>query len=180
MSGIGLTYDLSAIEQLNARIAALADVDRRKLLGRIGAVVEEQTRERLKRDKSSPDGAAWAPWSERHEKGRHGGHSLLSGGGELYDSLTHEVSANSVEVGSNLIYARIHQEGSGEESVQVPAHQRRIKQAFGRKLPFPVWVNVGAYAFLQNIPARPYLGLSADNEAELEAEIEDFFKEVLP
>jgi phage virion morphogenesis protein len=180
MSGVGLTYDLSAIERLNARIAALGDVNRRKLLDVVGALVETQTRKRLASEKTAPDGTPWPAWSARYEKGRHGGHSLLQGRGDLSDSLTHEVSSDQVEIGSNLIYARVHQDGSGEDPVKVPAHQRRITQAFGRKLAFPVWVDVGAHDFVQGIPARPYIGLSIDNEAELEATIDQFLSEVLP
>ncbi len=176
---VRLEYDLSAINRLNQRIARLADLDRRGLMQTIGAVVESQTRRRLANEKRSPDGTPWAAWSEQYAGFRHGGHSLLEGDGNLIDSLTHEVSADSVEIGSNLIYARIHQDGSGDEPVNVPAHQRRITKAFGRDLPSPVWANVKAYAFNQNIPARPYLGLSEDNQAELEDVIEDFLMEVL-
>jgi phage virion morphogenesis protein len=176
---VRLEYDLSAINRLNQRIARLADLDRRGLMQTVGAVVESQTRKRLANEKRSPDGTPWEAWSEQYAGTRHGGHSLLEGDGNLIDSLTHEVSADAVEIGSNLIYARIHQDGSGDEPVNVPAHQRRITKAFGRDLPFPVWANVKAYAFNQNIPARPYLGLSKDNEAELEDVIENFLMEVL-
>ena len=176
---VQLKYDLSAIDRVNRRIGQLADIDRRSLLETVGAVVESQTRNRISNEKRSPDGTPWQAWSERHAGTRHGGHGLLEGDGELIDSMTHEVSADAVEIGSNKIYARIHQEGSGDEPVNVPAHQRRVTQVFGRVLPFPVWANVEAYSFNQNIPAREYLGLSDDNEAELETVIEDFLREVL-
>ncbi|KJS28558.1 MAG: hypothetical protein VR64_24000 [Desulfatitalea sp. BRH_c12] len=176
---VGLTYDLSVIDRLRDRIDALADVDRRQLLEVVGATVESQTRRRIEEDKAAPDGSAWQEWSSRYKDSRHGGHKLLEGEGDLLDSINYVVSDDQVEVGSNLVYAGIHQFGSSDP-VKVPAHQRRIKQAFGRVLSFPVWANVGPYSFSQNIPERPYLGTSADDEAELEAVVDDFLREVLP
>ena len=179
MTGVALQYDLSGIDGLNRRIAKLSRVERDELLDTIGAVVASQTRRRIESEKSAPDGTPWPAWSDRYAATRHSGQSLLMGEGDLADSIDHQVSGDDVDVGSNLIYAAIHQFGSDDDPVQVPAHQRRITQAFGKTLPFPVVVDVAAYSFQQNIPAREYLGLSADNESDLETEIDRFFEGVL-
>lgn len=167
MPGVSLTYDLSGLSRLTGRLERLTRLQRRSLLEVVGATVESQTHRRLRDEKEAPDGTPWADWSERYAATRHGGHSLLMGEGNLDDSIQFDVADNAVEIGSNLVYAAVHQFGSGNEPVQVPAHQRLVTQAFGRELPFGVWANVSAYSFIQNISERPYLGLSPDNETEL-------------
>jgi len=148
MTGAALHYDLSGVDRLRERVSGLARTDRARLLDMIGATVESQTRRRIEEDKAGPDGTPWPAWSERYAATRHGGQSLLEGEGDLMDSLDYVASDDEVEVGSNLIYAAVHQFGSEDDSDQ-------------------------------NIPARPYLGLSADDEAELEETIEVFFGEAL-
>ena len=50
--------------------------------------------------------------------------------------------SGAARVGSALAYAGVHQDGfSG--AVRVPAHIRRITQAFGKALAFPVYQSVG-------------------------------------
>lgn len=149
-----------------------------ELLGSIGAVVESQTRRRISDEKTAPDGTPWAPWSDAYAKTRHGGQSLLQGDGDLLDSIEYQVQRNSVRVGSPLAYAGVHQDGfSG--SVQVPSHVRRISQAFGKALKFPVYQSVGSFTRMMEIPQREFLGLSSDNQTELLAVIGDFWQDVM-
>lgn len=149
-----------------------------ELLESIGAVVESQTRRRISDEKRAPDGSAWVPWSADYAKTRHGNQSLLQGDGALLDSIEYQVQRNNVRVGSALAYAGVHQDGfSG--AVQVPAHIRRITQAFGKALQFPVYQSVGAFTRQMDLPARPYLGLSSDNQTELLAVIGDFWQDVM-
>ncbi|MGL6458857.1 phage virion morphogenesis protein [Aeromonas hydrophila] len=141
-----------------------------ELLESIGAVAESQTRRRISDEKTAPDGTPWAPWSTDYAKTRHGNQSLLQGDGDLLDSIEYQVQRNSVRVGSALAYAGVHQDGfSG--TVQVPAHLRRITQAFGKALAFPVYQSVGSFTRQMEIPQREFLGLSSDNQTELLAVI---------
>lgn len=60
-----------------------------------------------------------------------------------------------IEYGTQVPYAGTHEYGfSG--SVSVPAHQRRITQAFGRQIE-PKTIDVRSFTRSANIPARPYL-----------------------
>ena len=180
MSGIGLTYDLSGIDRIAARVEKIARIDRRGLLDVIGATVETQTRRRLEEEKTAPDGSKWPELSAAYAAKKKGTGGILEKDGHLIDSQEyHVLDDDSVEAGSNLKYSRIHQEGSGSEPVDVPAHVRRITRAFGKKLAFPVWVNVGAHQAVQNIPAREYLGISADNEDEIIANVDAYLDEVV-
>lgn len=149
-----------------------------ELLESIGAVAESQTRRRISDEKTAPDGTPWAPWSTDYAKTRHGNQSLLQGDGDLLDSIEYQVQRNSVRVGSALAYAGVHQDGfSG--TVQVPAHLRRITQAFGKALAFPVYQSVGSFTRQMEIPQREFLGLSSDNQTELLAVIGDFWQDVM-
>ena len=149
-----------------------------ELLDLIGFKVEVQTQRRIQDEKTAPDGSAWAPWTEEYKKTRHGNNSLLKGSGDLLNSIEYQVQRNSVRVGSALAYAGVHQDGfSG--SVQVPAHTRLIHQAFGKALKSGVYQSVGAFTRQMEMPARPYLGLSSDNQTELLAVIGGFWQDVM-
>lgn len=117
MSGAGITYDLTAIEAVSARIDQLAQIDRTRLLETVGAAVESSARRRISEEKQSPAGIRWPAWSQRHADTRHAGHSLLEGEGHLLDSLMHVVSGDQVEVGSNLIYFATHQFGDADRNI---------------------------------------------------------------
>ena len=73
-------------------------------------------RERIRDTKLDPLGNAWAPWapftrSEREHKGNAGLGLLLDEGGLLL-SLDKAIFGDSVEIGSNLDYAKDLQEGT--------------------------------------------------------------------
>ncbi len=133
---MALRVDLRELDALAQRIEALAAVDTPGLLDAVGTEVESQTRRRIAEERQAPEGTPWAAWSPRYAATRHGGHSLLQAEGGLLDSIQYSVAGDTVEVGSNLIYAAIHQFGGAE---------------------------VGK----PQLPARPYLGLSPDNLADL-------------
>lgn len=170
------TAEIKRYERL---ISVLGDPSHKlDLLEHIGAVVESQTRRRIKDEKTAPDGSKWQDWSEGYAKTRHGNQSLLMGDGDLLDSIQYLVKGNHVHIGSPLPYAGVHQDGfSG--SVTVSAHTRRIKQAFGKALSFPVYQNVSAFTRAMEIPQREFLGLSSDNKRELLSVICDFWNEVI-
>ena len=120
MAGVGLVFDLSTLAKRSEQIKALGDFDTGALLDAIGQEVAEQTRDRLLNEKESPDGVPWVDWSENYAQTRHSGHSLLVGNGYLADSVQHVVNGKRVEVGSNLIYAAIHQFGGAEVGMAIP------------------------------------------------------------
>ncbi len=166
------------LQRFQNMLQALADPKHKpELLDALGAVVESQTRRRIQNEKTAPDGSDWPAWNESYAKTRHGNQSLLQGEGDLLDSIQYVVERNQVRIGSPLAYARSHQDGfSG--AVQVSAHQRLLRQAFGKALRFPVYQNVSGFTRMMNIPQREFLGLSRDNQTEVYAVIGDFFQEL--
>lgn len=141
-----LNINMSQIKRLGARIQALGNIDRSELLEGLAAEVESQTRRRLSDEKTAPDGTPWAAWTDDYAATRHGGHSLLESSGALIDSIESVASDDSVEIGSNLIYAAIHNLGGTEDMAPAPA----------------------------GITARQYLGFSDDNLADLQFVVDDF------
>ncbi|WP_178860822.1 phage virion morphogenesis protein [Thiomicrorhabdus cannonii] len=115
MAGVGLHFDNTDLQRIQIRLNNLVGRDAQaELLENVGAIAESQTRHRISDEKRSPDGEPWAAWSDGYAKTRHSGHRLLENEGELLDSIQYQVSGNEVVVGSNLIYAAIHQYGGAE------------------------------------------------------------------
>lgn len=77
-----------------------------------GEALEEDTRQRLEGDETSPKGQRWDPWSESYAKTRGPEHKLLFSTGTLADSFGFERSGDVLNFGSPLPYARAHQTGS--------------------------------------------------------------------
>jgi len=131
------------------------------LMDQIGALVTEQSRMRFETQRA-PSGEAW----EQSGRAREQGGQTLVDTGRLRDSLQHLAGATSAQIGTNVLYAAAHQFGRTEVET-VEAHSRRIEQAFGRPLKFPVYQNVRTHKRNPNIVARPFLGLNGDDREEI-------------
>ena len=107
----------------------------------IGEVMTESTKQRFS-DTESPDGKPWLLNSELSTlQYKEGSRPLTGETGLLGDTINYQLVANdTLEIGSPLEYAAMQQFG-------------------GTKAEFPhLW---------GNIPARPFLGLSDDDEKEV-------------
>lgn len=118
----------------------LAKVDLRDVLGPMGFFMENSTKERISREKTAPDGRPWASLTPKYAARKKGSGGILELQGHLKESIQHDVRSDEVRVGSNLAYARVHQEGGND------------------------------------IPARPYLGLSSRDQQELEQLVVDILE----
>ena len=87
--------------------------------------------------------------------------------------------AKTITVFAATEYAPAHQFGF-DGLVTVPTHNRRIEQAFGKPLPFPVITTVKEHQARRRLPARPYLGMSAEEVDEIEALVDNLAAEALP
>lgn len=134
---------------------------------------------------TGPDGK-WQPLSprtaaKRTGRRRRGSDHILRDTTRLYRSITGESSDTEAAVGTNLIYGAIHQLG-GE--VKIPAREqdihlgrtnrgkRFVKASAKRKE--TMRVKIGAHTI--NIPARPYLYLDDEDQAEIREIVEDAFR----
>lgn len=160
MTGIRLDYDLNVELPLN-RLQALSQADESELLEQIGEQLLQATLLRFDAEET-PDGDAWEPsYRAKTEGGK-----TLQDHGHLRDSYTYQVSDGSVAIGSDMIYAAIHHEGGV------------IKAKASGKLKFKVgdrWVQTDQV----EMPARPALGISADDEADIDEIVRDFYQELI-
>lgn len=142
MSGAVVDVELDGFEAVRGRLRALSDADLDDVAYNVGALVISQTQRRIHELKTAPDGAAWAPWSERYAETRHDNQSLLESEGYLLGSIDQQPAGRGeVGVGSNLEYARAMQFGLDMSIISTRAHVV--------------------------VPARPYLGLSDDDGREV-------------
>lgn len=140
MAGVSLELESEGLDRALRGLRALSGFKISTALSLsedIGALVEGSVKRRVANEKAAPDGTAWAPWSDAYGATRKAGQSKLQSDGDLQDSIQFVASASQLQVGSNLIYAAIHQVGGEEVGI--------------------------------DIPARPYLGLNARDEADIEA-----------
>ncbi|MAI62413.1 MAG: phage virion morphogenesis protein [Micavibrio sp. TMED27] len=131
---------LSMISSPDTREAILDDYGQ-YMLTEIDARFENET---------DPDGDAWA----KSYRARTEGGQTLTDDGFLRQSMTQVNDSDRLEIGSNLVYARIHNDGGV------------IKPKSGNKLKFKIgshFVTVDSVT----IPQRQFLGFNAENEAEL-------------
>lgn len=138
-----------------------AGADTGPLMRDIGEHLVNSTRERF-REEEDPRGKPWAPLSEvtLARKTRNSGR-VLTERGFLGGSIAYRAGRKEVEVGAaqSVKYAGVHQFGAA-------------KGAFGttsRGAPIP-W---------GDIPARPFLGLSRDDETSIRELVNDYLAERL-
>ena len=126
--------------------------DPQPVLRAIGTGLVQVTQDRFE-SATDPDGNAWADLNPLYASTKRGPgilrESAMRGG--LMASITYETSADAVQVGTNKIYAAVHQFGATIVPKEAPALIFRI----GGKL---VW------ARSVTIPARPFLGIGSDDE----------------
>jgi len=123
------------------------------LMQDIGEHLLNTTRERF-REEQAPDGTPWAPLSNttRQRKTRNR-NKILTEEGLLGSQIVYRATASSLEIGSNRVYAATHQFGATQGQYG----------STSRGAPIP-W---------GNIPARPFLGISPEDETSIRNIVND-------
>lgn len=129
---------------------------------------------------TGPDGSKWAPLSPRTAKARSGRKErgtdhILRQTTRLYQSLTISADATTAQLGTNSVYAAIHQFGG---DIPMPERQSRIsfKKVRGKRgvrfvrtgTKDATVQDVTVRAHSVRIPARPYLGVNDADRVEIE------------
>lgn len=160
---VTVNISIDGIKELQRRLdqLTLGDADLGRLLASLGETVVSQTRERFRKE-TGPDGQRWEKSARAEEEGG----QTLTDKADLKNSITRRVTGKQVEIGTSKVYAAIHQLGG-------VIRARNAKSLFftigGRK------VSVKSVT----MPARPYLGISAADERELLAEVDDFIERLM-
>jgi phage virion morphogenesis protein len=128
------------------------------LFDEIGAMLGLSTQMRFEREQD-PDGNPW-PASLRAQ---FSGGKTLTDTGRLAASITHEATDDGVAVGTNVIYAAIHQMGG------------TIRAKTSKGLRFRAGGNGGWVTKMSvDIPQRAFLGVDQDDEKAIMALSEDY------
>jgi len=149
MSGVGFKLEIAGLDQAVARLNALGTIHFYELLDRLSAIGKTQTEKRIRLEKTTPDGKAWPKTTD-------GRGALYVTGAFAHNYIQAEVSGDDAVWGSGWKAARIHQFGG----VIRPVNAKCLAFSIGAKKIF---------AKASKIPARAYLGVSAENARELEA-----------
>lgn len=144
---------LSALSRLS-----LQSDGRRALLDQIGASEADNTRLRFS-DQAAPDGTPWEPSIRAKTQGG----ETLRDTGRLANSITHVTGDDSVEVGTNVMYAAMMHDGGTVQAVGGGYLKFRIG---------PAWIQKKSVT----IPARPFLGLDSEGETEIIGIIDQFMR----
>lgn len=164
------TNDRNVRDLMESLARRLADMT--PALAEIGEILGESVKNNFKSE-HSPQGTPWKPLSARTLARRRLPGRILNETGTLRNALHVSVSGNRVTVGTNVIYAAVHQFGArqgqfGEvqakvrpfvrrDGTRVRAHTRRMRVPWG------------------DIPARPFLGKPQERDwAEIKATLARF------
>jgi len=153
-AGIGVTLD----SEYDNIIAALhrASMPALQAIARSGGLaLQKVSKEAFAKEANPATGEKWAPRKDTSIK-----RPLLEQRGILKKSISfHAFPDGSVIIGSNLVYARIHQEGGKTSPHVIKARNMKALSFLGicRKL---------VHHPGSDIPSRPYLGVPEDFERE--------------
>lgn len=152
MAGISLEITLAGLSAIDGLSAMAGRMERLSpALLDIGEHIVSQAKMNF-RNEAGPDGV---PWKES-ERAREESGQTLTLTARLKNSITARATSDSVTVGTNVVYAAIHQMGF-DGKVVISAHERRIRQAFGRKLKKAKVVSVKSHTAKRCLPPRPFL-----------------------
>lgn len=126
-----------------------------EVLESIGAAVANSTKLRFN-DGRAPDGTPWAAVLR-------GGRPLRDTGVHLMNAVTYRVEGSTVLVGVPPAWASVHQFGATIRAKNVPYLRFKVGNRWARKKQV-------------TIPARPFLGLSEDDENEISLILLDAIK----
>jgi phage virion morphogenesis protein len=161
MAGAFIEVEVKVSDQaVLDKLAALRRLgaDLRPVFLEIGQHLDRSTRERWDRAEA-PDGRKWAPLQPSTlARKKKNADKILVLNAHLRDTLAAQATADSLKFGSNRVYAAVHQFGAQKGAFGLFSIVRTRRQ-----VPIP-W---------GDIPARPFLGISADDRAEILAILAD-------
>jgi len=173
------------LRQVKEKIANLSELLKNKkgILRSVGEEIRESVRDRIRSGGPAPDGTPWQPLSPSYllvKKGK----GILMESNQLIEQLSLELTEDSVTIGSNKVYARIHQLGG---VIKHKPHTREIRlRTVKGKTRFAKKSHKNARSVLANlptrtttIPARPYLGVSPADEATIKKIVESQIENAL-
>lgn len=158
MTGVSITITDDELRRAIAGLASLAR-DPAPALEVVGEALLFSTTERQRAGRA-PDGGAWPALNPAYRSDK-SGNEMLRESGRLMGSLSRQVRGRQLRVGTNVVYAAIHQFGG---TIRAKGGGR-LAFFLGGALQRPTQVT---------IPARPFLGISAEDRQEIVEIFRDF------
>ncbi|MDO5290232.1 MAG: phage virion morphogenesis protein [Pseudomonadota bacterium] len=155
-----IKYEGKAVQTALGKL--LQAIDRpQPMLHKIGQDLAESTMHRFATS-SAPDGSRWAPKSAvtRRAYPYSGAKPLVGETKALATTIRYQVAGHAIMIGSGQEYAAVHQFGAKAGSLWQGRNKR------GRRAKSP-W---------GDIPARPYLGLSKQDEQSILDIVQDYLR----
>lgn len=162
MSSIQVTIS-GGNSALLKKLKNFSEPDKKGVNNAIAESLRTSTDERFQIEKT-PEGKRWKTSIRAREKGG----KTLTDSSKLRTSIKAESSISGLAVGTNDIRAATHQFGD----------TRTIRAKDGKSLKFQVggkWISKKEVTV--NIPSRAFLGISDDDNAEIEKMLESLFEE---
>ena len=180
MAGTRLIIDQAELDRQNAFMAEQAARDPSGLMPRLGEYLQGSTQERFK-TQTAPDGTPWAPLKPSYKRRKkYNQDKVLTLRGYLRSGIRYQVEGqDTVRVGTNAVQGAIHQFGG---PIQKPARTATVRYRSeagrilfaGRKHANATAKQVNIPAHQVDMPARPYLGISAADDKEIREIISDW------
>lgn len=192
MAGARIELDVNtstAAAALDYVSTKLSPEGQRLLLEDIGEYLLRSTRDRAAQE-ISPDGQHWRALSPNYAKwksGKRPGVPILKFDNHMTgDQLSRQVEGDTLLVGTNAPYGAAHQFGA---DIKIPARQAQVYFHHAKGEVSPHFVNKAKSNFAQSatipahvvtLPARPWLGISAEDGDEIVALTRDHLLANLP
>jgi phage virion morphogenesis protein len=143
-------------DTLSPAVAAMARRagDLSPAMDAIASYMLSETQQRFE-DQRAPDGAAWKPSKAATEEGR----KTLIASARLLQSLVGASDATSAEVGTNVIYAAIHNEGG---TIRPKTQDDGTPHVLTRALRTPFGPRASV-----TLPRRQFIGFGPEDPAEI-------------
>lgn len=164
MSGVSITMQIRDAEvRRGFRKLERLMIDTTPVMAAIGTGLVGSTHMRFV-TQTDPEGQAWAALNTGYAAEKRNSR-ILTESGRLRDSINSRPGNDEVLVGTNVIYAAIHQFG-GTILPKAATH---------------LWFRIGGAlikASKVTLPARPFLGISSDDEAMIAETVFGFLERV--
>lgn len=166
MSGVSISVTIQdrAVQEA-FRTLAFRMGNTRPVMAAIGTELVASTHMRFV-TQTDPEGNAWQALNTAYAATKRNTR-ILTESGRLRDSINAQAGQDEVRVGTNVIYARVHQEGA----TIVPKDASALVFFIGGDL---------VKAKSVTLPARPYLGISAEDETSVAEIVFSFVERYLP
>ncbi|SIQ24053.1 phage virion morphogenesis (putative tail completion) protein [Rhizobium sp. RU35A] len=167
MSGVSISVTIEdrAVQDAFRALTVRMFGNTRPIMAAIGNELVASTHMRFV-TQTDPQGNAWHALNTEYAKGKRNSR-ILTESGRLRDSINAQAGQDVVVVGTNVIYARPHQLGA------------EIKPVSASHLFFKI-NGSPVIADSVTLPARPFLGISADDETSIAEIVFSFVERYTP